>query len=98
MIVALSQYLSEDVTGRSRLITNLSGELGSFFHNRNYGFGLHEMVIGIICVNPIFESFFKPRKPIYTKGKEVREIDIPIEVEKCLEFDIKICYEDFRNA
>ena len=98
MIIALSQYLSEDLIVKSQVITKLSEDLGSFFINKNYGNALHKIVIGIICVNPVFEKFFKPRKPMYTKDKEVREIDIPIEVEKCLEFDIKLGYEDFRNV
>ena len=90
--------MSEDIIAKSKTITNFSNEMNSCFIGKDYGAGLKEIVIGIVCVSPQFEPFFKIGKPVYTKEKVIKKVDIEIEVEKTLEYRMKVDYEDFKNA
>ncbi|MBX3241937.1 MAG: hypothetical protein KIT80_13195 [Chitinophagaceae bacterium] len=98
MELSLAQYISEDITSKSVLITTFSNDMKFFFAGKDYGPGLKEINIGIICVRPEFAQFFQPGKPKYTKEKEVRKRDITIEVEKTLEYRIVIDYDSFKKA
>lgn len=57
------------------------------------------MYIGVICVAPEFDFFFKIRKPKYKRGKEVIVQDRNImELESSLRFDLKLSYSKFSDA
>jgi hypothetical protein len=98
MKFTLAQYLSEDITSRSGIITNLSNDISNFLRGREYGGGLQEIVIGIICVRPEFEQFFPVDKPKYTKAKEILKVDIEVVVERTFEYRIKVDYSTFKDA
>ncbi len=95
MRIALVKYASIDVETQLRFIISLSNELDSFFAEKNYGEDVKEIIIGIICVSKDFESFFNLRKPRYIRDKKVvksKDTKQEYEVEKCLEYDIKLDY------
>lgn len=62
-----SQELSEDIVEIAPKFTELSDALQSYFLEKLYGDGLETIVIGIICVHPKFDFFFKNRKKIQEK-------------------------------
>lgn len=81
------------------IITELSDDLEKYFKEKNYGNDLKSIVIGIICVSPNFENFFKIRKPIYTKGKkEFCDEDFTYTVEDNLEYNLKLNFMEFQNS
>jgi hypothetical protein len=98
MKVGLAIFTSVGVNNTS-VISALSSDLKSHFSEMEYGQDIKSYIIGIICMSPQFEQFYKEKKPKYTKEKEVLKPDgIPITIEKTFEYSIKIDYESFKNA
>lgn len=98
MKLGLAQYTSAEIKKETRFLIDFSDEMEKFFTQKIYGKDLMEIVIGIICVSPIFEQFFKPILPKYTKNKKhVKSEGFKYEVEKCLEYSIKLDFETFKN-
>jgi len=94
--LAIISNLNQDKTN---LITKLSNELEIAFKYRKYGNDVKAFTIGIVCVEPQFEQFFKPKKAKYTKGKkEINPDGFPFLLEDDLEYDVKIDFETFKNA
>lgn len=101
MKFALTQEVSEQLlsNGVSDHIQSLSNELSEFLKSKNYGNDLLKIYVGIICVSPEFDIFFKVRKPKYKKSKVG-----PIEdgrhsgLENSLSYDIKLDYNKFTIA
>jgi hypothetical protein len=84
---------------KSNLIVKLSDELDAFFKTKDYGKDVKSYTIGLVCVAPEFERFFKEKKPKYTKGKKVINPDgIPFTLEDSFEYSIKIDFETFKNG
>ena len=84
---------------KSNLIVKLSDEFELFFRNYNYGDEVKSFTIGIVCVAPQFEKFFKEKKPKYTKGVKIINPDgIPFKLEDSLEYSIKLDFETFKNG
>ncbi|MBK8805409.1 MAG: hypothetical protein IPO21_01680 [Bacteroidales bacterium] len=84
---------------KSDLIITLSDELKEGFKNKNYGASIKSYTIGVVCVAPQFEQFFKETKPKYTKGKKIINPDgIPFTLEDSFEYSIKIDFDDFTKA
>ncbi|CAD0007110.1 hypothetical protein FLACHUCJ7_03180 [Flavobacterium chungangense] len=99
MKFALALYTSAEIKKETRFLVHFSDELEKSFNNKKYGDDLMEIVIGIICVSPVFEQFFKPRKPKYTKDKKhVKSEGFEYDIEKCLEFDLKLDFEIIKKA
>jgi len=97
----LTQEVSESLlkNGRTTIISNFSEELRNFFKTKNYGEGILSMFIGVICVAPEFDFFFKMRKPKYKRGKEIIiQNNAEIELESTLRFDLKLSFEKFLRA
>ncbi len=77
------------------IITQLSDDIENYFKLKNYGNGLKSIIIGVICVSPNFENFFKVRKPVYTKGKkEFRDEDFAYTIE----YNFKLNFSEFQNS
>jgi hypothetical protein len=94
--LAITSNLEQEKTN---LITNLSDELELAFKDKNYGNDVKAYTIGVVCVAPQFEQFFKPKKPKYTKGKmEINPDGIPFTLEDNFEYSIKIDFETFKNG
>lgn len=98
MKFAITKEISEIIikNGVSDMITDLSVYLGKFLEQKSYGSGLETFYIGIICVAPEFDFFFKVRKPKYKRGKEIFIQDgREYEQINALTYDIKLNYEEF---
>lgn len=82
-------------TEKDNSINELSEELKAYFKDRNYGESVKSFFIGVVCVKPEFEVFFKKKKPSYTKGKKIISQDgTPFALEDNLEYDIKLDFEE----
>ena len=94
MKFGLAQY-SNFSTEQSSLITNLSDLINDFLVDKSYGNDIKEIYVGIICVKPEFDQFFKTRKIKYHKGVKSFKSKIDKELivtEDCLEYDLKFDY------
>lgn len=101
MRIALVQYTSDEIRKEADFLTFLSDSLESNFKNKNYGVDINELIIGVICVSKNFEPFFIPQKPKYIKEKKIKKskyTGLEYEVEKCLTYDIKLDFNEFKNA
>lgn len=77
--------ISIDVYNKITILRALSQKVELFFKIREYGTGIQEYYVGIICVAPGFDFFFKERKK-YRKSKQI------------LEYSIKLNYAQFENS
>jgi len=101
MEFALTLEVSELIgqNGVSDYIKEVSDHISEFLRTKDYGDGLKTIYIGIICVAPEFDFFFKVRKPKYKKGTVVTiEDGRPYEQTDALVYDIKLDYDVFVNA
>lgn len=84
---------------KSSLIVDFSDEMESYFEDKNYGHDIKSYTIGVICVSPQFEMFFKGKKPKYTKGKKATiQEGVPFTLEDSFEYDIKLDFDIFNNT
>lgn len=100
MEIALVKYASADIRKETGFINSFSNDMEDYFKKKTYGDDLIEIVIGIICVSPVFEAFFKPGKPKYIKEKKGVKSEFTkqeYDIEKCLTYDIKLDFETFKN-
>lgn len=81
----LSMEFSEDILIKTNIIITTSDRLKTYFSQRSYGEGLVNIVIGVICVAPEFDFFFRPRKK-YSK------------TQRLLAYDIKLNYECLKSS
>ena len=100
MIFGLAITTSVEIDKKWIYINSLSEELKIYFKNKQYGNDIKSYTIGIVCVSPSFDLFYKKEiKPKYTKGVKVIKPDgIPFTLEDSFEYRIKIDYESFKNA
>jgi hypothetical protein len=86
MNFGFSQEISEDVYSKANILTSISEKAKPFFKEREYGSSIKTFTIGIICVAPNYDFFFKNKRKGYTMAKRL------------LEYDIKLEYERFKNS
>lgn len=100
MEFGLAVNVSVEIRNKTQSIHSLSNELKVYFKNKNYGSSIKSYAIGIICVSPQFDQFYKKEiKPKYTKGVKIINPDgIPFTLEHSFEYRIKIDYDSFKNA
>jgi len=99
MNFGLAIISTAEIKGKSSVIQVLSDDLKTFFRNKKYGDEIKTLTIGIVCVSPQFEKFFKQKKPRYTKGKKIVHPDgIPFTLEDDFEYDIKIDFNEVVDA
>lgn len=99
MKIGLALYTSTEIRNESRCLIDFSDDMKGYFLNKSYGNDLIDIVIGIVCVSPNFEQFFKPRRPKYTKDKKhIKSEGFEYEIEKCLSYDIKLDFETFKSS
>lgn len=96
MEFGFTQEWSRDVLRKGDLITALSDKAEEFFKTKDYGPGLDTLLIGMICVAPEFDFFFKIRKK-YSKSKKSLEYDIKLDHERFKKADNKEIYEIVRR-
>ncbi|MCW3162845.1 Imm44 family immunity protein [Chryseobacterium oryctis] len=98
MNFGLAITISREITN-TNIITELSDDMERYLKNKNYGNDIKEVVIGIICVSQGFEQFYKPKKARYTKDKKIIKSEgFEYEIEKCLEYSIKLDFEEFQSS
>ena len=99
MNLGLALTITQEINSKSEIIHSLSDDLKLYFQNRNYGGGIKSLTIGVVCVSPGFEKFFKNEKAMYTKGRKKSIIEgIPHTVEDSFEYTVKLEYNTFQNA
>jgi len=100
MNFGLAINLSVEIDKKWIYIDSLSEELKTYFKNKQYGNDIKSYTIGIVCVSPQFDQFYKKEiRPKYTKGIKVINPDgIPFTLEDSFEYRIKIDYESFKSA
>ncbi|XHR97256.1 Imm44 family immunity protein [Mucilaginibacter sp. UC70_90] len=100
MDFGLAITVSVEIRNKTHYIHSLSDELKTYFENKQYGNDIKSYTIGILCVSPQFDQFYKKEiKPKYTKGVKVIKPDgIPFTLEDSFEYRIKIDFETFKNA
>lgn len=99
MNFGLALNVSVEIKNKSMLIQSLSNELEEYFKTKQYGADIKTFTIGVVCISPQFEPFFKEKKPKYIKGIKVINPDgIPFTLEDDFEYDVKIDFESFKNA
>lgn len=93
LVLDISREVNTDV------MLSLSSAMKNYFSNKNYGDGVKSFLIGIICVNPVFDQFAKPRRPKYI-GEKTREThdDITVEYEKVFSYEIKLDFTEVTQA
>jgi hypothetical protein len=95
---ALAQYISPEVSDKSGSINSFSNRLSEYFAGRDYGPGIQELYIGIVCVSPAFEKFFKPRRPSYQRGRCVYEKEgTKYELDHTAQIDILLDFKAFQR-
>jgi hypothetical protein len=100
MNFGLAVNVSVEISNKAHYIQSLSNDLEAYFKNRTYGIDIKSYTIGIVCVSPQFDQFYKKDiKPKYTRGIKVINPDgIPFTLEDSFEYRIKIDYESFKSA
>ena len=90
MNFGLAVNVSVEIRNKTYLIHSLSDGLEAEFKNKTYGNDIKTLTIGVLCVSPQFEQFYKKEiKPKYTKGpKAINPDGIPFTLEDSLEYDI----------
>ena len=84
MKIGLAVTKTKDIEDKQFVFTKIDNILESYFLSKNYGSGISELYIGIICVAPEFEQFFNEEtKPKYSGG--------------ILEYRIKLNYNIFKE-
>lgn len=93
MRVALTQETNLSLE-KTLFINNLSILLQDYFKNSNYGEGVKQVLIGIICVKPEFDFFYKERGVQYVVKRSFKnELGEKIMIENSVSFDIKLNFE-----
>ena len=97
LTLEVSELIGEN--GVSDYIKEVSNHISAFLDDRDYGDDLKTIYIGIICVAPEFDFFFKVRKPKYKKGTIVTiEDGCPYKQTDSLVYDVKLDYGKFVEA
>lgn len=95
MKFALTAEISGEILDRSEAITALSNNMSDFIANKDYGNGVEHFYVGVICVHPDFDPFFKKRRPRLTKlVKKNRITNTLMNIRNSLSMDIKLDYNE----
>lgn len=99
MYFGIVQSLSVEVTRHSLIINSLTSYIIEFLSSKNYGDEIAELTVGLICISPQFEQFFKPRSPKYLKGhKSYVKEDVQYDSYNSFEYEVRLDFEAFKNA
>ncbi len=102
MEVSLNQFFSVelDSTTKSPEVTELIFKIRDYFKNKSYGDDICSYLIGVICVHPNYDQFFKVGRPKYVEDRTVvyEKILGPTHIYKTFSFDIKLNFEEFISS
>lgn len=92
-------FLSKDCVSKKPAIIEVSKAFNNSIASNYYGESIEQFLIDLIAVEPVYDAFFKPRRPRYTEHKETMGFgSIPIVIHKTLEIEIKLDFEQFLAA
>ena len=87
-------FVSPEISTKKQALGLINKVLNGLISSVVYGESLETVLIGLIAVEPIYNKFAKPRRPRYTEHKETMAFgSIPIVIQKTLEIEIKLDYE-----
>jgi len=90
--------LSPEINKLLEVFNSIEKEINELVSINNYGDSVNELYIGVICVSPQFEPFFKPRKPRYNKEEKIYEKEgIEYRLYKTLQYEIKLDFETMKS-
>jgi hypothetical protein len=100
MYVTITEDISIEVLEKFNVISDNTSSLKHFFRDRFYGDDLKSLYIGIFCMSPKFEKFFKIRRPNYqTETKTYIHQGVQVERKAMsLTYDLKLDFETYLNA
>jgi len=101
MKIGLTRITSPEINKFNNLFNQFEKKINDYFAQRDYGNGIAEIGICVLCVNPLpgFEKFGELRRPKYTyEYKTYTRGDVSYTIGRTLEYDIKLEFETFRNA
>lgn len=98
MDLGLALYISNDLTSKSKIIQDYSDKLSTFFDQKHYGNGLKSISIGIVCISPEYESFYKLQNPKLTKSKTVLIDGLKTIYDHVFECNLKLDYESMKHS
>lgn len=86
-----------------KTFNKIPGEIESlkdFFKEKSYGDHINKLIIGVVCIAPRFDPFFKARRPTY-RTEEKTYIHRGIEITTpamYLTYDLKLDFEKYLNS
>ncbi len=91
MTIYFSYYTSEELEGLSGMLEPMLERLNAFFKKKSYARKIEEVYYGIICVNPIFDNFFIPKRMFFSeqKGHVALEFKLDFKISKLSQKDIE---------
>lgn len=97
MKIEIAKTFSKDFdkTTKDSDVEELEIKLQLFFDEKNYGLSIVDYLIGIICVHPNFDPFFKPKGPSYIENKNIKLEGFDVNIYKTFSLDIKLNFEDY---
>ena len=98
MNISLAFNLSVEVFQFSKLFNSINEELKKYFENKEYGDSLKELYIGVVCISPEFEMFFKLKKPKYTLKKETVKENITYKLNKAFQYESKLHFDELKRV
>ena len=99
MKFGLVSTVSVEVQHHAKVVTEISQQIKDFLEKRDYGTDVQELYVGVTCVSPEFEKFFKSRSPKYSQGfvSYVKD-DVKYETNNCFEYAIELNFDQIRKA
>jgi hypothetical protein len=81
MTLFFAYYTSEELEGLPGTLESLLEEINIFFKDKEYSKEINEIYYGIVCVNPQFDSFFKPKKMYFSESKKYIQLEFKLSFE-----------------
>ena len=102
MEVSLIQKFSVelDSTTKRAEFRELVVKLEAYFNAKSYGDDICSYLIGVVCVHPNYDQFFKIGRPKYVEDRTVvyEKILGPTHIYKSFSFNIKLNFEEFFSS
>jgi hypothetical protein len=98
MKFGISLYLSQDMDRLSGVFNDLGKSVNGEIEQTKYGEDVQEFCIGVICVSPEFDAFFKQKRMRYTKERrEYVKDGVLFAIEKTIEMEIKLEHSELSH-
>lgn len=88
MNLALVQYASSSVLS-IELINSIEQNINTLLKSKDYGKGLSTIYVGVICVEPVVDNLFKPKRNRLDKKDSSLTVEFKFEYNSFLESNLK---------